>query len=104
MGANTYIGKNQLGYNQLKVICAIYEGAILTSQLLLNKKKRYNPIYFKNSIKRLNEREIIRLIKKGCIKIKNVNTNKKAIIHQYELTNYSINLIENNGNISNKTR
>lgn len=83
----------RFGEKQLGVVCAMTEGATLHSIALYDKKNGANSLRFKGVDHRLKTRDLLRLMSKGCIKIKSVITNRVDVAYQYELTTHFKNIL-----------
>jgi len=89
MATNTMFLGQQFGDNQLAILSHLSEGAILVGGVDLINRNRSNYLSVErlNSKINLRERDIIRLMKKGAIKIaKRQNVGGKFIIYTYDLT------------------
>lgn len=93
MGANNYIAGTQFGKKQMWLMYCISNGCGMVGKFDLKTRKRGNTVHGKiestETIKiheRLNEREIIRLLSKGAIKISKVDVDREYLTYHYTPT------------------
>lgn len=101
MGQNTFFHNQQFGHKQLSIISAMSEGAgLFSSYFFYEKKKKNNYLIFDDNEIKLWQREVNRLMHKGCIKIVEIMFNGAGLFYKYELTNHYKKILKDESKIN----